>query len=149
MEGHGGTLPKFSLKMIKNFPLHFWKIFAFLISLYSPLLHGMWILDSHPLVETLAYLAHCVSLHAWTAYKVIFFLTFLFKNCTQSFPTTYIFWACKCINSLNIILWKESATCLCIMFNKKCISTSSWKYNIWTNLSCFLSALFWQETNFM
>ena len=50
VEGHGGTLSKFSLKTFKNFPLQIWKIFCFLISLYDPLSNAIWILDWHPLV---------------------------------------------------------------------------------------------------
>ena len=59
VEGHGGTLPKFSLKIVKIFPLQIWKIFCFLISLCSPLSHGIWILDLHSSVKTLAFLDHC------------------------------------------------------------------------------------------
>ena len=58
MEGHGGTLSKFSLKIVKNFPRHLWKIICFLISLYSPLSHGIWILVRHPSVETLVFSEH-------------------------------------------------------------------------------------------
>ena len=50
VEGHGGTLPKFSLKIVKIFPLQISKIFCFLISLCSPLSHDIWILDQHPSV---------------------------------------------------------------------------------------------------
>ena len=60
VEGHGGTLSKFSLKFVQNFPLHFWKILCFLISLCGPLSNGIWILDSHPSIKTLAFLDHCV-----------------------------------------------------------------------------------------
>ena len=62
VEGHGGTLSKFSLKIVKIFPLQIWKIFCFLISLSSPLSHDIWILDQHPSVKTLAFLDHCVFL---------------------------------------------------------------------------------------
>ena len=59
VEGHGETLPKFSLKIVKNFPLQILKILCFLIWLCGHLSHGIWILDLHPSVKTLAFLDHC------------------------------------------------------------------------------------------
>ena len=60
VEGHGGTLSKFSLKILKNFSRQIWKIPCFLILVYSPLSCGIRISDRHPSVKTLAFLAHCV-----------------------------------------------------------------------------------------
>ena len=48
-KGTGEPWPKCALKCANFFPRHFWKILCFLISLYSPLSHGMWILVHHPL----------------------------------------------------------------------------------------------------
>ena len=57
-KGTGEPWPNCSLKIVKNFPRHFWKILCFLISLYSPLSHGIWILVQHPSIQTLAFLEH-------------------------------------------------------------------------------------------
>ena len=57
-KGTGEPWSNFTLKVLKIFPRHFWKIFSFLISLYSPLSHGIWILVQHPSIETLAFLEH-------------------------------------------------------------------------------------------
>ena len=68
VEGHGETLPKFSLKIVKNFSLQIWKILCFVIWLCGPLSHGIWILDLHPSVKTLAFLDHC----AWRSWQNYF-----------------------------------------------------------------------------
>ena len=57
-KGTGEPWSNVSLKIVKNFPGHFWKILCFLISVYGPLSHGIWILDWHPSIKTLAFLEH-------------------------------------------------------------------------------------------
>ena len=59
-KGTGEPLSNLSLKIVKNFPPQIWKIFCILISLCTPLSYGIWILDLHPMVKTLAFLEHSV-----------------------------------------------------------------------------------------
>ena len=63
-KGTGEPWPNCTLKVVKNFPRHFWKIICFLISLYSPLSHGIWILVHHLSIETLASLQHSVIINS-------------------------------------------------------------------------------------
>ena len=70
-KGTGEPCSNFSLKMLKIFPRHFWKIFSFLISPCGPLSHGIWILVQHLSIETLAFLEH--SGHATNPIFVRFF----------------------------------------------------------------------------
>ena len=90
-KGTGEPWSNFTLKVLKIFPRHFWKIFSFLISLYSPLSHGMWILVQHPSFETLAFLEHSEIRNDMQIYLRKFFFGIIFTKYFQS-EKFYITW---------------------------------------------------------
>ena len=82
VEGHGGTLSKISLKFVQNVSLQIWKILCFLISTHSPLSHAIWILDTHPSIQTLAFLEHSGlwKSNAWKEFVAFLGIMFHFSS---------------------------------------------------------------------
>ena len=99
-KGTGEPWSNFTLKVLKIFPRHFWKIFSFLISLYSPLSHGMWILVQHPSIETLAFLEH--SEQSIKARKNTYIISMM-NTIRIIFWSVCYLWAAKRSHLLNMI----------------------------------------------